>query len=241
MAAVPRTPTGPVLVAVVCAVLFGALALVVSVRDGAPLPGDGAVHVWTRDHRTSGVVALARDVTATGTTLWPYLLALAAGLTVGRTPRGRLRGVVCAVLVLVCGQAVRFGLMELIARARPDTADRITRATNFSFPSGHASTSALAPGVMCCAVTYRAAGTAGGGRRALARTVCVLALCWAAAVGLTRVYLGVHWPSDVLGGWLFAAAWLAASVAAYTVRSRPPGARPDRLRAGADRLSRREK
>ncbi|KIF74225.1 hypothetical protein QR77_09965 [Streptomyces sp. 150FB] len=219
----PRARTVPAVVATVCGALFGVLALVVSVRGGAPLPGDGAVHDWTRDRRTSGVVALARGVTSTGTFVWPYLLALAAGLTVGRTARGRLRAVIIAVLVLVFGQAVRFGLMELVARPRPDIADQVTRAANFSFPSGHASTSALAAGILCWAVTCRAAGATTPGSRPLARTVCVLALCWAAAVGLTRIYLGVHWPSDVLGGWLFAAGWLAASAVAVPALRRPAG------------------
>ncbi|MFE9725745.1 phosphatase PAP2 family protein [Streptomyces sp. NPDC005794] len=47
------------------------------------------------------------------------------------------------------------------------------------------------------------------------RLVAVLIGVWGTAVGLTRVYLGVHWFSDVIGGWFFATAWLALSAGAY--------------------------
>lgn len=57
------------------------------------------------------------------------------------------------------------------------------------------------------------------------RTAVVLIALWGAAVGLTRVYLGVHWFSDVIGGWLFATAWLALLACAYLRRTgaRLPG------------------
>ncbi|MGH8965104.1 MAG: phosphatase PAP2 family protein, partial [Actinomycetes bacterium] len=57
-------------------------------------------------------------------------------------------------------------------------------------------------------------------RRAVLVAVAAL---WVGAVGFTRIYLGVHWFSDVLAGWLVGAAWLAACVALWTWwRSRRP-------------------
>ncbi|MEU3336663.1 phosphatase PAP2 family protein [Streptomyces sp. NPDC002144] len=189
------------LLAVVCAVLFAALAVAMGVRHGSPLPGDGAAHVWALRHRPPVGLALARGITATGTGPWPYLIVVAAGLVAGRDTGERVRAVVYGLAVLVAGQLVRSGLMELFARARPNAADWATHASGFAFPSGHTTTSALTAGFVCWAVTRHI-------RPGPARTRCVIAVCWAVAVGLSRVYLGVHWASDVLGGWLLAGAWL---------------------------------
>ncbi|MFF4359023.1 phosphatase PAP2 family protein [Streptomyces sp. NPDC001604] len=147
-------------------------------------------------------MALARGITATGTEPWPYVLVVIAGFLAGRTARERLRIAVVLLVVLVAGQLIRTALMELLARARPAPADWATHASGFAFPSGHATTSALTAGLLCWVMTRRA-------RVDLARTTCTLAVCWAVAVGLTRVYLGVHWASDVIGGWLLAVAWLS--------------------------------
>lgn len=187
---------------VLCAALFACLAVLVGVRHGVPLPGDGAVHTWAVGHRPPVAQALARGITATGTGIWPYLIVAAAGLIAGRDARERLRTVPYALAVLLAGQLVREAVMESFARARPNPADWVASASGYSFPSGHTTTSALAAGLLCWAVTRRS-------RPDLARTTCVLAVCWAAAVGATRVYLGVHWASDVLGGWLLATAWLS--------------------------------
>ncbi|MCX4759916.1 phosphatase PAP2 family protein [Streptomyces sp. NBC_01275] len=192
---------GPLLLAAVCVLLFVALAVVVSVRQGAPLPGDRAALTWSPGHRPPVAEALARGLTATGTGPWPYLIAVMAGVIAGRGTSERSRAVVGALAVLLAGQAIRAGLMELLARARPPRAGWATPASGYAFPSGHTTTAALAAGLLVWAVSRRA-------EPALALTACTVALCWATAVGLTRVYLGVHWASDVLGGWLLAAAWL---------------------------------
>ncbi|MET7473331.1 phosphatase PAP2 family protein [Streptomyces sp. NPDC005648] len=185
----------------VCAVLFVALATAVAVRHGAPLPGDTAIHTWGLGHRPPVALALARGFTATGTGVWPYVIVVAAGVIAGRGTGGRLRAVGAALAVLFAGQLVRTGLMELFARPRPNRADWASHASGYAFPSGHTTTSAVTAGLLCWALTRRT-------RPDLARTTCVVAVCWAVAVGATRAYLGVHWASDVLGGWLLASAWL---------------------------------
>ncbi len=87
-------------------------------------------------------------------------------------------------------------------------------------------TSALSAGLL---IWLGRLGRATGDRRA---TVATALACWALAVGMTRAYLGVHWPTDVLGGWLLALAWLslAAAVLPGLLASRvpPTGARPAR-------------
>ncbi|MER7156248.1 phosphatase PAP2 family protein [Streptomyces lydicus] len=203
----PRRPaTRPLLaLAALCAALFTAVAVTVAVRHGAPLAPEQAAHRWALAHRGEPLRATAGALTATGTGPVPYLMAVLAGLLAGRGARGRLRAVACAVAVLAVGQAVRYGLMELLARPRPTTADWVGRASGYAFPSGHATTSALAAGLLAWGIA-RYAG------RGPARTWCAVLALWAVAVGLTRVYLGVHWPGDVLGGWLLAGTVLSLAL-----------------------------
>lgn len=201
-----RPATGLLLaLAAVCAALFAAAATTVAVRHGAPIAPELAALHWALAHRNEPLRSSAGAVTATGTGLIPYLMAVLAGLLAGRGALGRLRAVLCAVAVLAVGQAIRYGVMELLARPRPPVADWAGHASDYAFPSGHATTSALAAGIL-------AWGIARHTRPAVARAWCVVLGVWAVAVGLTRVYLGVHWLGDVLAGWLLAAAVLALAL-----------------------------
>lgn len=89
---------------------------------------------------------------------------------------------------------------------RPPRQDWAYHASGFAFPSGHSTDAAIAAGMIGWLVATRLRPRTPG--RVL---IWALAVGYAAAVGATRVYLGVHWPTDVLGGWLFATAWLAGA------------------------------
>lgn len=145
-----------------------------------------------------------RDVTALGSTLVLSAATLAAALILVRLGQSRLAaGVIASVLA---AQAVSWGLKHLILRARPDLVPHLADAFSASFPSGHSFMSAV--------VWLSLAGIAAQHRpAAFAPLLPVLATGLVALIGLSRVYLGVHWPSDVLAGWALGGAWTCASLA----------------------------
>ncbi|MFJ9561224.1 phosphatase PAP2 family protein [Streptomyces fuscichromogenes] len=185
---------------------FAVLALVVTGRHGAPLGPDRGLLAWSLGHRPAVAVAVARGITATGTGIVPYALVMAAGVAVGRTRRQRPAAALLGAGCLALGQTARSSVMELVARARPPQADWQTSASGWSFPSGHTTTAALAAGLVLLAIWTRAPR----GRTPW----CAAVACWGLAVGATRVFLGVHWCTDVIGGWLFAIGWLGICVCA---------------------------
>ncbi|MER7467453.1 phosphatase PAP2 family protein [Streptomyces sp. NPDC097981] len=207
-----RVPAA-VLCAVPCAALFVLLAALVAARNGAPFPVDESWHQWSVQHRPAVLVALARGITATGSGPVPYVCAVAAGLIAGRGSRGRVAAAAGALAFLLLVQGVRYAVVHAVARPRPPVADWAAPASGFAFPSGHATTSAVVAGLLAWAA-WRTAGPAA------ARLWWALAACWAVAVGLSRIYLGMHWPTDVLGGWFFALTWLTAASALARARGK---------------------
>ncbi|MFD8986209.1 phosphatase PAP2 family protein [Streptomyces sp. NPDC059564] len=193
-------------VAAAASACFALLALWVVLAPDGLLPGDAATHRAAVTDRSAAALAAARAVTSTGSGPLPYALVVAAGLYAGRTGRRRLTLTAALVLCLGAGQALRYAVMTLIARPRPPLSDWATHALGCSFPSGHATVGALTAGLLITALLTREPPPP---RIAL---LAALIAVWGAAVGLTRVYLGVHWYTDVLGGWLFATAWLALCV-----------------------------
>ena len=101
------------------------------------------------------------------------------------------------LLLILAGRLLVELQKDVIARARPDPAGRLDAVSSFSFPSAHAANSMIAwLGLALIAAPPRLRPLAVTGAVALALLV-----------GLTRVVLAVHWPSDVIGGWAFGAAW----------------------------------
>lgn len=225
-AARPGPATGPLTrarIAIGATVACFLLVLLTAVVfwHGRPFGVDLALHRWSVTHRPGGVRQTAAVITATGTGVVPYALAAIAGLVTGRGPRGRVLAAIRTMLVLAAIQLARFGLAYLLGRHRPPAADWAVHASGYSFPSGHTVTSATAAGILIWALWPRLAGA-----RRTAATAGIAA--WAVAVGLTRIYLGVHWPTDVLGGWLMTVTLLG--VAALVLHG--PARRPaDRTRS----------
>ena len=122
-----------------------------------------------------------------------------------------------ALLLLIAtlgGTAISEGLKLGFNRSRPDLVAHVVETTSMSFPSGHA---------MLSAATYLTLGALLARtqeRRRLRGYIMGAAILLTLLIGVSRVYLGVHWPTDVLGGWCLGAAWamLCWSIAQWLSR-----------------------
>ncbi len=189
------------MVLAVAAVTLAVLTALVTAVGRGPFAVDTALHDASFDLRTPLALGAAKALTATGTGVFPYVLAAAAGWIAGR----RVRAVAAATAVLGLGQLVRIGLRLAVDRPRPPADGWAVVAHDASFPSGHATTSALAAGLLAWALLRTAP-------RAPGRAAAVCCGLWAAGVAATRVFLGIHWPSDIVAGWLLATCWLALTL-----------------------------
>ncbi|MER5641823.1 phosphatase PAP2 family protein [Kitasatospora sp. NPDC002227] len=184
-------------VALACAALLGLLLGLVETRWG-PLAGldrswVDALHRFARGH-TAWTASMQTLTDIGGPLTMRVLLGLAATWlwAIGaRTLAGwAVAQLLLAWLVGTAGKA-------LVGRSRPFFIDPVSTAPDASFPSGHA----LASAVTCAALVLLVWPQANRAGRVAA---CVAAGLAVLAVGWTRIALGVHWPSDVLAGWLTA-------------------------------------
>ncbi|MFE6668145.1 phosphatase PAP2 family protein [Streptomyces sp. NPDC057697] len=120
----------------------------------------------------------------------------------------------------VVGTLVQQGLKSAVGRERPRWPDPVDSAHYAAFPSGHAMTAMVTCGMLLWLLRRYGAGPP------LWRAASAMACVSVVGVGLTRLYLGVHWPSDVLGGWLLGGALVGFSIAGYTRYERRDGAGP---------------
>lgn len=139
------------------------------------------------------------DITALGGgSVLTLLTVIAAGyLLAARKP-----ATAAFLVVAVAGGGVASTLLKLsFARARPDLVGHLVEVHTMSFPSGHA---------MNSAVTYLTLGALlarAEGDRQVRVYLMAVAVTLTLVIGSSRVYLGVHWPSDVLAGWCVGSAW----------------------------------
>ena len=183
-------------------------------------PGDLAVWTWFVDHRTAVATWLMKAVTTAGGATGMTVLAMLATLMLVMRRRWFAAG---AVAVAAAGSsALVVAFKDLYDRARPPLAERLTGETNPSLPSGHALTSLVVIGVVV-AVVYPALR-----RRAARVALVVTGTVAVAAIGISRLYLGVHWASDVLVGWLLGGTWLAVCLTVLMVATARTAVDPGR-------------
>ncbi len=185
---------------------LGFLALAGEVVEGDTLGFDRAILLSLREAGDPAnpigptwVQESARDVTGLGGHVVLGLITLSTIGYLWMTDRAHAAVLVAAA---VGGGMVLSALLKLgFDRPRPDLVPHAVRVYTASFPSGHA---------MLSAVTYLTLGALLARMHASGRVKLFflgLAVALTLLIGASRVYLGVHWPSDVLAGWCVGAAW----------------------------------
>lgn len=155
------------------------------------------------------LVAIAAIFTALGTS-WIAIPISVGGIAL-LFGMGRKREAVAALLVIAVGRLLVEAQKYAIARLRPQDEAHLVFVSTPSFPSGHAANSMI----VCLTFAIVFFGHTRW-RRLAAAVALLLSLC----IGLSRLMLGVHWPSDVIGGWAFGLLWvlLALPLAERTAR-----------------------
>jgi undecaprenyl-diphosphatase len=143
-----------------------------------------------------------RDVTSLGGhTILTMLVLTVGGFLIGT----RKRAAAAFLAVAVGGGALLSALLkELFQRPRPAVVTHLVEVSSASFPSGHA---------MLAAITYLTLGAIIARvlpSQRLRAYVFAIAVLVTLLVGISRIYLGVHWPTDVLAGWCVGASWALA-------------------------------
>ncbi|MDQ0814818.1 membrane-associated phospholipid phosphatase [Streptomyces sp. B3I7] len=152
------------------------------------------------------------------------LLCAAAVVWLARRRSARLLALWVAATCAL-GTLLQQSLKALVGRPRPVWPDPVDSAHYAAFPSGHALTATVVCGLLLWLLRRYGAG------RVLWLTAVAVAVVSVVGVGLTRVWLGVHWPTDVVGGWLLGALLVALAVVTYEHRygaPHVPAHRPER-------------
>ncbi len=168
---------------------------------------DRAAHDWFFQERQAGITSTLRAITffggGPGIALITGLASLVLLYFKKRATAAYLAGTAIGGIVLNSGLKLWF------ARTRPDLASAAVVAHWYSFPSGHAMESFIVYGALAY-ITLRQPWP-----WKVDSAVLALVLTMVVLIGLSRVYLGVHWVSDIAGGWSAGAVWLVTATVAF--------------------------
>ena len=187
------------------------------VDQSAVIRFDVRADEYLHAHATPLGVQIARAVSFVGgPAAMAFLMVAGAVYLLVRRERLLLYG---WLLAFIGGGALDWALKTMFHRARPVFPDAVVHVMGYSFPSGHAMGSLIGFGMLAYLLIHEL-------RRSGADVlVATLAGILALAVGLSRLYLGVHYPSDVLAGFAAGIAWLAATISALEASA--PVGQPD--------------
>jgi undecaprenyl-diphosphatase len=206
-----------IIVALICAAFTLAIGFAVSMGIGSALDRQILTSTALRSGRDSGaLISLFQWITWLSDSAQRTGMVLLTALWL--VWKARRRAALIIIVVPILAGVTNSVLKEAFARARPDIVPHLDNIGNLAYPSGHAA-NAMAFFLLAALILATK-------RPVLWRSVAVAA---AILIGTSRVLLGVHWPSDVIGGWLWGAAcaligwWAVTRVSVGTsLRSRKP-------------------
>lgn len=197
-------------------IIFGAIFWVLiatfqeiaeEILEGEPLPGDNAILRWIYQLASPELTDAMLAVTATGGFIAvPVLMVIfAAGFWYYHR---RAKAVILLVTITTLA-AMNLVLKLLFERPRPDLRPELVDTSTFAFPSGHA--------MLSSALAFTLVALLWHSRwRWL---VVMFAAVYVSAVGFSRLYLGVHYPTDVIAGWCISGAWVVLVLAVLRGRA----------------------
>lgn len=193
-------------VTMAAAVTTGKLVENVTAGDGL-VALDRPVAAFISAHRSAALTAVMKTVSAVGSPALVTGGALIVGvvLLIKHTWAPLLLAAVTSAGI--DGLAAVF--KNVLGRPRPPVAHAIAGADGYGFPSGHAATAAAVLGILAVICAHWLP------RRKARAVIWPAAAMITALIGASRVYLGVHWVTDVFGGWIFGVMWLAVVVTAW--------------------------
>jgi membrane-associated phospholipid phosphatase len=189
---------------------FGALAE--EMAEGDTVHVDRPVANWLHERATDPLTDVLRVFTWSGNGGFLALLVLVGALVLWR--RRLVMDALFVVLAFTGAEVITYGMKQGFRRERPFFEDPLATASSFSFPSGHSLVSFAVYGSLALVAARHARS------RRVAVAVLIAAGAWVLAIGFSRLYLGVHFLSDVLAGYAAGAAWLALLYTLIEVRGR---------------------
>lgn len=218
---------GALLLAVFALAVFSWLAL--EVREGETLQFDSLVRNTVHQHASPAVTIVMKGFTVIGASVCTFVVLAAAVISFWLA--GMRRAAIMLLIAMAGSLVLELSLKHVFHRARPEPYFNVPLPGSYSFPSGHALAAACLYGMLAYLVTARVH------RRGTRIAVWMFCLGMIVMIGLSRIYLGVHYPSDVVAGYMTACVWLvmlnaaidrfkASSAAAASQARRPSSAGP---------------
>lgn len=191
--------------------LLAALWLLMMVSGTGTL--DQAALAWLYSAEQPQLRDFLRYFTLLGN--WPAVVGVSVAAALWLLATSHRRAAILLLGITLIGRMLVEGMKLGVQRSRPDATDHLVEVYSLSFPSAHAANSMILWLTLALLLPQRQWRPA----------AVAAALLVSFAVGISRPMLGVHWPSDVIGGWAFGAAWVLVMV---DLTGRWPGQRRPR-------------